>query len=169
MFKFLTLCVTFFIVSSINTFASETIFSCKEDYISDYGEHVITSVILDKALNSYRLNIVDHAQLVELYNSLYDLQNESIHSVQVLFKNCSFSKEHEWEINCSKPVSATFFDNMGNSLASIINMNTNSGRFVTEEENKNWFFSSLGLSVNNKFAEIKAQFHPEDNCKNTYK
>jgi hypothetical protein len=169
MFKFLTLCVTFFIVSSINTFASETIFSCKEDYISDYGEHVITSVTLDKGLTSYRLNIVDHAQLVELYNSLYAIPNETIYSVQVVFANCSFSNEHEWEVICNKPESATFFDQYGNALTYITNMKTNSGRFVTEEENKNWFFSSLGLAVNNKFAEIKAQFHPEDNCKNTYK
>lgn len=165
MFKqfFLVLLVSIF--STVSVSARETIFSCKEEYDSDYNEHILTSTTLDHDTNAYRLIIVDHYQLVEFFSNLYITQNVSVHSLEVLFSRCTFSKDYEWEVKCNRPLSATFYDQKGNPIASLTNMDISYGHFNTEEENKNWFFSSLGLSVSNKFAEIKAQFHPNENCK----
>jgi hypothetical protein len=145
-------------------FASEIVFSCKEDYISDYNEHIFTATTLKNDKNGYRLTIVDHYQLMDFYNNLFLMQNDSLSRLEVLFSQCNFSKELEWEVSCNQPISATFYDRSNEAIVSTTNLDITNGRFSTEEENKNWFFSSLGLSVNNKFAEMKAQYHPEDNC-----
>jgi hypothetical protein len=145
--------------------AREAIFSCKEEYDSDYNEHILTSTTITLEDNSYKLTIIDHYQLMDFFNNLYMTQNESIYSVVVLFSQCNFSKIHEWEVDCNRPTSVIFYDQKGNSIVTQTNMGITSGSFNTEEESKNWFFSSFGLSVKNKFAEIKAQFHPDDNCK----
>lgn len=168
MFKQLFLVLLVITSSLLSAQASEEIFSCKEEYDSDYNEHIFTSTSLTHENNNYKLTIIDHNQLVEFYNTLYNSQNESVGSLEVVFSRCIFSKEYRWEINCSRPQSAFFYDQNGKSIATLSYMDISSGHFSTEEENTNWFFSSLALSVGSNFAEIKSQYHPEDNCKTKY-
>lgn len=168
MFKQLILVLLVIKYSVVSATANEQIFSCKEEYDSDYNEHILTSTSLAHETNTYKLTIVDHNQLVNFYRSLFAAQNELVNSIEVVFSRCSFSKTYDWEINCSRPQSAIFYDKNGGPVASLNYMDISSAHFSTEEENTNWFFSSLGLSVGEKFAEIKAQYHPNDTCTNKY-
>ena len=167
MFKLLTFALSFLAISMTSAQAQQEIFSCKEEYISDYNEHILTATKLTKESDLYRLTIIDQAQLSNFFNTLYSLQIKSVYSLDIIFSKCNFDKAHTWELNCGRPLFATFYDNQGKEIGHIAELAANSGRFTTNEENKNWFFSSLALHVNNKFAEIKAQYHPEENCTST--
>ncbi len=153
-----------FLISNVQ--ANEEIFSCKLEYVSDYGEYNRELISLEQNLQDKTFHVIleDKSLVNKLLQNLDPTPYENVTTVEITFNNCNFSKGNKWDMNCHNPVNATFLNNEGQEVRTFAPEIFTSGFFKTEEENKNWVFFTVGLTSNDHKSSTQTQFHVLESC-----